>query len=442
MRRLRYVAKRRLFIGIVFGLTALRGGMAIADEDPLRLSSLPDSSNRPDLIVDPLRYVTLEEMRAAGLEKSELSNPPWSGWYFPLNEGGLAYRYADPNYPQTGVWNIFEAYILKNLGQGPVPILSPSEKYDLLLGDSQFTLTRKMVETASTHQNNGTIEGWMGYCTGWANAAMMLPRPTHSVKVLSRDGRSVILFRPSDIKALGALLWANGSFATRLVGTQCQESPVKRDPQNDRAFDLSCRDVHPATWHLVVVNQLGANHRSFLIDSDPGIQIWNQPVSSYSYTYFHPESGKVGTLEQSKISLKDFKNDLFSKYRASQTRYVVGVEMTLTFIYEKRPDLLDTDSRDTDVIRTPIYKYDLELDASGKIIGGEWWSRIYPDVLWVSMPGTVPSTVGDTQLQGDTSVWLIDQAPPEAWVRAAIRGEVYAQPLARIVNQLFTWSNR
>jgi len=432
----------RRILSLVLGWTVFSGHLLFADEDPLKLSSLPDSSNRPDQIVDPIKYVTLERMRSAGLEKAELMTPPWSGWYFPLNEGGLAYRYADPNYPQTGPWSVFETYILKTLGQLPVQMLSPSEKYDLLLADSQFNLTRKMIETASTHQNNGTIEGWMGYCTGWANAAMMLSRPSRSVKVLSRDGRNEILFRPSDIKALGALLWANGSFATRMVGTQCQESPVKRDPQNDRALDEACRDVHPASWHLVVVNQLGVSHRSFLIDSDPGFQIWNQPVSSYSYTYFHPVTGKVGSLEQTQIALKDFKNDLFAKYRAPQARFVVGVEMTLTFIYEKRPDLSDTDSKDTDVIRTPIYKYDLELDSSGKIIGGEWWSRIHPDVLWVSLPGTVPSTVGDAQLQGDPSVWLIEKPLPETWARAASRGEVYAQPLARIVNQLFTWSKR
>lgn len=432
---------KRWTFTIALGLKVFTLAIALADEDPLKIASLPDSSNRADQIVDPIKYITLEGMQVAGLEKAELASPPWSGWYFPLNEGGLANRYADPNFPQTGPWSTFEAYILKTLGQGPLENLSPSEKYDYLLGDSQFTLTRKMIETASTHQTHGTIEGWMGYCTGWANAAMMLPRPIHSVKVLGRDGQKPLLFRPSDIKALGALLWANGTFPTKLVGTQCQESPVKRDPLNDRPFDSSCRDVHPATWHLVTVNQLGANHRSFLIDSDPGFQIWNQPVSSYSYTYFHPITGKTGSLQTSKILLSEFQKDLFAPYRAPQTRFVVGIEMTLTFIYEKRPDLKDTDSRDTDVVRTPIYKYDLELDETGKIIGGEWWSRIHPDVLWVSLAGSIPSTVGDTQLQGDSSSWVSGQPLPESWVRAAIQSETCSQPLTRIVYQLFNMSS-
>jgi hypothetical protein len=404
--------------------------------------SLPEPADLAANLVDELRFLTLEQMRTARLEDSKLTTAPWSGWYFPLKDGGLAYRYADPHFPKDAQWNVIEKYILNTMGQGPVDSLSPAEKYDLLLGDPQFTLTRKMIQIASNHAVGGVVEGWLGYCTGWANAAMMLPRPRHSVTVLARDGKTRIEFRPSDIKALGALLWANGSYPTRLVGTVCQESPVRRDPLNDRALNPACQDTNPATWHLSVINQLGVQQRSFLIDSDPGFQIWNQPVSAYSYTYFNPATGKPASFAEAQVRLADFKQDKFAAHRSVGAVTVVGVEMNLTFVYEKVPDTQNTDSVDTDVTRVPVYKYDLELDSSGKIIGGEWWTRLHPDVLWVAPLGTHPTTYGDAQLQDDRSVWNPDGVLPAPWVNAAAVSELYVQPLSRIVEQLFAWSAR
>lgn len=432
--------RRWMLVFFVLALAIAHG--SLAREDSLEIFSAPDLVNRVENLVDVLSYTRLDEIHAAQLENAELPIRPWSGWFFPLNEGGLAYRYADPNFPTGRPWEEIRNYILDTLGKGPVNDLSPAEKYDLLLGDFQFTLTKKMLQIASNHAVGGVIEGWMGYCTGWANAAMMFSRPLHSVVVLARDGQTQIEFRPSDIKALGALLWANGSFPTRLVGSLCQESPIQRDPKNDRALNPACRDSNPATWHLAVVNQIGVAHRSFVLDSDPGFQVWNQPVASYSYTYFNPMTGKSTSFEKAQVKLSEWSQDPFHEVRASEAGSVVGVEMHLNFVYEKRPDTKSEDSPDTDPIRTPIYRYDLELDQSGKVVGGEWWSRIHPDVLWVAPPGVFPKTMGDAHLQGDLSRWSIDRILPDSWVQAALVAEIYAQPLGQIVEKLFTWSKR
>jgi len=402
----------------------------------------PGPSDQARNLLDAVRVRTLEQMRRSGLEEASLGEKPWSGWFFPLNEGGLAARYADPDYPKEGSsWQSIRKYLLDHLGQGPIDQLSPIEKYDLLLGDHNFSMTRKMLRIISGHaQDDGQIEPWKGYCTGWAAASLMVPRPRQAVIALSADGTTQIRFLPSDLKALAALLWSTGIFPTRYVGTLCQQSPIPRDPVNDRPLDPACRDTSPATWHLSVTNQVGLAERSLLFDSDPGFQIWNQPVSSYRYRTFHPVTGLFGSLEDSRIERGSFQQDRFAGLRAPGTRWIIGVEMEVEFVYEKRPDLESIDDPNTDPYRRPVYRYDLELDAEGNIIGGEWWTRLHPDVIWSPLPRSTPSTVGDDSLRSDSSTWMRDSAVPEKWAEAARQSVTTFQPLGKIVNQLIQWA--
>ena len=400
----------------------------------------PETNDLARHLADELKYDNLAKMRTAGLERAQLHQQPWSGWYWPLNEGGLAFRYGDPGFPSGADWPTISNYLLKNIGKGPASVFSPAEKYDLLLGDKNFTLTRSMIRTAGDHAVGGAIEAWLGFCTGWANASMMLPRPVRSVIVTARDGKTKIEFLPSDIKALGALLWANGFAPARVVGNVCGESPVRRDPVSGRALDIACRDTNPATFHLSMTNQVGFKGRSMLIDSDSGYQIWNQPVTSYSYSYFDPETGLPASFEDAVTPLKAFKTDPFKGLRAPGAKYVVGVETHLTFVYETRPNLSETDSPAADELRYPIYKYDLELDSAGRIIGGEWRTRLHPDVLWVAVPGSRPATKGDS-LVNPADRWDPEKMLPASWAAAAKESESYDQPLGVIVDTLFAWAS-
>lgn len=390
-------------------------------------------------LVDEWKYETLDELKIAGLEESQLHAQPWSGWYWPLNQGGLAYRYADPNFPLSNEWNQIHDYFLNHIGNSTIDHLSPAEKYDLLLNDHNFSLTRAMLRTADDHSVNGTVEAWMGFCGGWANASMMMPRPSHSITVTGADGVTRIEFRPSDIKALGTLLWSNGIAPARVVGTICEESPVSRDSSTARPLHTHCRDTNPATFHLAITHQIGLSHRSLLMDSDSGYQVWNQPISNYSYSYFNPLTGQAASLENARILRDDYLNDPYKNFRTPQTHFIIGIETQVTFIYENRPSLLLTDSPEYDEKRFPVYKYDLELDSSGRIIGGEWYSRLHPDVLWVTPLNTVPTTQGDPLVLPDEK-WNPELALPPSWQKAARVSVDKMQPLPAIVNQLFEWS--
>src|SRR5690606_8734048 len=87
-------------------------------------------------------------------------------------------------------------------------LLSPSEKYDLLMGDESLTMTDALWLEGKRHQDAyGQVEAWMGIGYGWAAASFMLPEPVRPVDLENPDGR-IIRFQPADIKALGSMLWA------------------------------------------------------------------------------------------------------------------------------------------------------------------------------------------------------------------------------------------
>lgn len=404
--------------------------------------SAPQDGDFAENVVDQLKLDNLEKMQTAGFDKSELPVQPWSGWYWPLKDGGLAFRYADPSFPTDQSWEKIFAYFKATLGKVPVSQLSPSEKYDLLVGDTKFSLTRRMLMTARNHSINGEIEPWIGFCNGWAAAAVALPRPKHSVSAMAMDGKTLIEFHPSDLKALGTLLWATGFFQTRSAGSLCRESSIERNPENYRSSTQSCFDTNPATFHLAIVNQIAIARRAMIIDTEPGLQIWNHPVHRYSYRYFNPSTDEFDTLERSKINLIDFKNDRFSSTRTVETKYVVGVEMNVTFIFHSKPSVAFVDGEESDEKRFPIYRYDLELDESGKIVGGEWHSRIHPDVIWIIEQNALPVTYGDHLLKESTSSWKQNIPIPHDWREAATESTKYGQPLGRIVETLFSWSSK
>ena len=84
--------------------------------------------------------------------------------------------------------------------------LSPSEKYDLYLGDLDFTLLSEekgqIMKTVKVPRYNKDfkIPEWEGLCHAWAPATIHYKNP-EPVEVIGRLGH-VIPFGSSDIKAL------------------------------------------------------------------------------------------------------------------------------------------------------------------------------------------------------------------------------------------------
>jgi len=313
-------------------------------------------------------------MDQAGLRSSNLPVVPWSDDYWPMCRGILGCRYADPDFPKIKGddegydWKENYDYIASNraakvLSSGDaaaIDRLSPAEKYDTLVGDPEFTLTRQMwSEGRRYYDKYGRVERWMGICHGWTPAAYMLDRPTSAVPVIAADGTPLV-FYPSDIKALASLLWASVRTASRFIGGRCNfkedEKEVERDPETGRIVSSHCFDTNPGAWHLAVVNQIGVSQRSFVMDATFDYEVWNQPILSYGYRYFNPKIMQLSdSLDGARVSIGDFDNDWFAKYRSCTAATVVGIAMEIAYMVETSPSHNQTDSHENDGIKRVFY---------------------------------------------------------------------------------------
>lgn len=403
-----------------------------------------EGNDRAEALVDGGTQLlrTLEEMEARGLRRAQLAESPWSDWYWPIYQGILGCRYADPDFPlQSEDWKVKSDYVRARPARdvaargdaAALAKLSPSEKYDLLIGDADGHLTRAMWQQGEHYYDDGgKVERWMGICHGWAPAAYMMARPTRALQVAAADGATKLVFTPSDLKALASLLWAEATPPNRFIGGRCNDKDPPMD-ENGRTTSQDAFDTNPGTWHLAVVNQIGIARRSVILDATYDYEVWNQPVVAYEYWYFNPRTRRTAMdLASARVAIGDFDNDRFRRYRSPAARFVVGVAMSLVYVAETSPSTADRDAAERDERVEVEYLYDLELDGDGRIVGGEWHNNKHPDFLWTPPPGAVARTSFDALATGGWD----DDAAPEAWRRAAIQAAEHGRPLGRIVEAL------
>lgn len=409
-------------------------------------------NDQADGFVDTYRYSGLQSMEANNLMRSMLDESPWSDDYWAIYLGVLGKRYADPQFPASEDWKKNFDYIQNNpaktiLASGDataIDLLSPSEKYDALVGDAKQSLTKYMwQEGRKYYVSSGTVESWMGICHGWAPAAYMLPRPTGTARVVAPDG-TPITFYPSDIKALASLLWAKTNFPTRFIGGRCNDKNPKTDPNTGRLTSGKCFDTNPGSWHLSVVNQIGFSRRSMVMDATYDYEVWNQPILAYAYIYFNPKIFiATNSLAEATVSMTDFSNDIFSKYRSDEADSVVGIFMEVAYMVETNPTHNGVDDASHDGVQIARYLYDLELDIVGNIIGGEWYRNAHPDFLWTPTKGSKALTFWESRYPSTfTGGWESNQPVPELWQKiAAITATYLGTPLTAIVEHLIELAN-
>jgi len=407
-----------------------------------------DSNNRPENLADLIQATTLAQMQSAGLTGARLAVQPWSDDYWPFYVGGLGRRYADPQFPLTRDWQFNLQYVLARpaaalIATGNpavIDLLSPAEKYDLLVGDMNFGLTNTMWNEGRRYlEALGEVEVWMGICHGWAPASYMLPAPGHVITVVSGDGAIPLNFYPSDIKALASLLWANARTPMRLIGGRSND----REPLTDavgRFISPDVFDTNPASFHVALVNQLGVAHRSLILDVTYDYEVWNQPVYAYEYTYFNPQVLRAtGRLNEATVPIAAFTNDHFRSYRSQATAAVVGIAMRVIYVVETMPTHQTVERPNPVSLRQVDYLYDIELTTDGLILGGEWYQNRHPDFMWTPPPGARAVTPGD---QYATGTWMPRGPLPAAWQRAAQQTSSYKMPLAKIVESLIALSRQ
>ncbi len=310
-----------------------------------------NAANRPELLSSgyerQLRRLPLQGQAGAGT---------WTGDYWPSFKAGIAQRWQVNEEPVA-----YDLPSESDLQKIDLRLLSPAEKYDLIAGDENFSLTRaermrtqalRAIPGTTEYQAGFHIPEWEGLCHGWAPATLLFKEPK-PVTLRSPKGYQ-IPFGSADVKALLTLMVHDGQGSRiQILGERCE---------TDGNLDSdACRDTNAGSFHLVLANELGRKAQSFVMDVTRSSQVWNQGVVAFT-------AQLAQTKEQS------------SPGAAPGTRYEVEVKADVDYIVEFASDWQAQGSQG--ITRKTTYRYRLELNDAGEIIGGTWLSQERPDFLW------------------------------------------------------------
>ncbi|MCT4641187.1 MAG: hypothetical protein N4A33_02745 [Bacteriovoracaceae bacterium] len=534
---------------------------------PLKTKDIHNDVKR--MSEDKNALINIFDMYNAGLLKSNATKvTPWVSTYWPLNKGGIADPYhggksarSDVIRPRKTIswrhnYNRLKNRYRKdmaNWSEAALSMLSPSEKYDLLLGDESFDLTNKvldymykwgskkeygflktgslnplggssyeyakfmfankykdkngdvyrsvraalsdavklrggivdqtafniykrrggnflnilnqqMLKAANNNEasnyvlkkKNDLMALWEGICNGWSTAAGIVPRPLNSFEIELHTGKK-LKFYPEDVKALISLYWFNSFIqnskfdfedkktgqmkftgGTLMQGKRCNEKSPKKDEwgrfydSKPDAFagtgkiEARCVGVHPAIWHMSLVNLIGKQKRSFIVERKIKAAVDNHPMSDYSMTFFNPYTGNFTHITDAIKPLNS--NDVFRKFRNKNTKYLLGVKANIAYIDWKRPVRYISETEKLDIANKHYVEmmYDLELDSQGNIIGGQWRAtkkgkrgsrkgRKQPDFFWVVTKDWKKS--GLFEEKSWLEKWKDTRfAPPKSWL--------------------------
>lgn len=366
------------------------------------------SKNIQDLNDPSLYYVT-----------QKTSATPWSDRRWPMSKGLIGLRYNDAEFSRVSDNDGFQRLVeyvrrtnLKSVASTGDPIiidkLSPAEKYDLVVGDFDGTLTNRMWGEAVKIYNAEGITNWMGICEGSAAASLMDPEPVQTVTLKTSSGVKVP-FHGLDIKALLAMNWSSWGIDISSIGGRCNQS-ITRD-----TTDPDCLDTNPGTWHIAALNILGKAQGQLYFDRYAGVEVWNVPLLEYAFTYFNPiTKAETRDLNLAMVNASVYE-DPYKAKRDQRTKNIVGVKMRV--IAGERPATGVAADGSIPLERHAFdYVYDLELSDVGEILGGEWYPKSpRPDFLWATISGMRPTSIGDTLLKGQ---FIKDDVVPAGWLGA------------------------
>lgn len=368
---------------------------------------------------------------ARGLSRGSIKKQPWSGHYWANVNGGLGWRWADPNFPKDygNARNYVQRY---TWDRAYWEYLSPSEKYDYLTGvnpTERGSLTQHQWNLgADEYRRTGRVAEWQGICHGWSPASIYMPTPMKDVVFQMPEGK--LHFTVEDIKAIGSLYWANGQYESVFAGWRCDVANPSSNAEG-RVLDPKCFDVNPGDWHLALTNMVGARKESFIIDAAESSEVWNHPIVSYSLQYFDPTNFNRRSSSPQGLMIQRSRtpNLRHGQFRSPKTVWVIGVLSTVSIAVESAPG----DRRNLQ--KNVNFTYDLELDENFNVIGGEWRNKERPDFIWHRKDQQVPRAVGrDVQLD----MWRMGDSN---WRRTSLENSAKGVPIKFLVEKLFQLSS-
>jgi hypothetical protein len=310
----------------------------------------------PSFGYDPLSVHVLDAeslsiFSALPLEgKVEASEKFWSGDHWPSARGGINRRWQE----DFGRSNAFLLDELRQLSREELARLSPSEKYDILMGRYDYPLKQEVAA-----RNKLASEEWEGIGEGWAMATSYHAEP--GPKDIENADGIVVPFGSSDIKALLSYYYAAHHKVT--VVSQLGKRCFGRDEGQKWPYECS-EDFDAGQFHIVLGNRLGLKGMSFVMDVERFKEVWNHPVVSYQTEVLaeNPPTREAPAGTVKTLSLKT----------------AVGyVDLSYTISWERVRGSWNQ------LITRRSYFYDLHLNKKGVIISGTWRMSDRPDFVWV-----------------------------------------------------------
>ncbi len=179
-------------------------------------------------------------------EVATAAHKPWSSWWYPKKDNDLF------------------------VGED-----STFAKYDILRAKYHQAVGRPQAGSARTYEQNlynPRALAWEGLCDAWALAAVVKPEPKKPVAL--KIGSTKMSFSVADLKAL-------------LLKTfeAVDDSNLKYYGQKftGAANGWIYPDVFPEQFHRFVEVQLFEKKQPFVMDHDPGLEVWNVPVFKANY---------------------------------------------------------------------------------------------------------------------------------------------------------------
>jgi hypothetical protein len=203
----------------------------------------------------------------------------------------------------------------------------------------------------------------------------------------------------ADIEALMTELYFSDQ--ATFSGRRCNTAPdqIQRDSAG-RPTDVACRDLNPGSFHIAIVGMFGrgarnlvtgetGGHPAFVIDHNYDHEIWNFPIVRYEMT-----EAETVTEAQATQLVADNGSDYTWNAQATQFRRVQLAYWMVSDSVGPTELLHRADTRTVEPVRVEL-NYVLELDASNRILGGEWIQdpvavgennkELHPDFIWMAI---------------------------------------------------------
>lgn len=348
------VASTSSLVVCVSAVGSLIAGCRDTDQrpEPAQAKEAWNEPNRPELF--STEYVRqFESLPTMGKTRKE----PWADTYWPYYKGGIAARWSASSPAMVAdAWSgrLHSREELAALSADELAQLSPSEKFDILRGDYGYALTRHQ-----RSEHSPSDDTWWGLCDGWAAASIHFDEP--GAVVLANGDGIQIPFGSSDVKALLTFQQSRAGRAV-ILGERCNAN-LSSNPllSNSRA----CRDTNAGSFHIVLANEVGLRGESIVMDITRDAEVWNQPIQSFV-------TRKISERRPSRGS-------------ASGTVVEYEMETDVTYTVEMQASAARRVGTGN-ARKVTRYRYFVEVNASGDVVGGSWVSKQRPDFLWKSEP--------------------------------------------------------